>query len=112
VVDRPAKIGNGIFSQRVKLRRQPMLKCVNVQELTDGILLRLFLVSSHFAQDQRPDEATDWRHIAGATRWEIDRRGLSREQVEFFASCDAANLARILVAFEQEQARERRRRVQ
>ena len=41
-----------------------MLKCVNVQELTDGILLRLFLVSSHFAQDQRPDEATDWRHIA------------------------------------------------
>jgi hypothetical protein len=32
--------------------------------------------------------------------------------VEFFASCDAANLARIVVAFEQEQARERRRRVQ
>jgi hypothetical protein len=47
-----------------------------------------------------------------ATRWEIDRRGLSREQVEFFASCDAANLARIVVAFEQEQARERRSRVQ
>ena len=43
-----------------------MLKCVNVQELTDGILLRLFLVSSHFAQDQRPDETTDWRHIAAA----------------------------------------------
>jgi hypothetical protein len=89
-----------------------MKKRVNVQELADGILLRLFLVSSHFSQDQRPDEAIDWRHIAAVTRSEIDKRGLSRGQVEFFASCDAANLARLVVAFEQEQARERRRRVQ
>jgi hypothetical protein len=89
-----------------------MKKRVNVQELADGILLRLFLVSSHFAQDQRPDEATDWRHIAAVTRSEIDKRGLSPEYVAFFASCDAPNLVRITVAFEQEQARERRRRVQ
>ena len=89
-----------------------MLKCVNVQELADGILVRLFLVSSHFTPDQRPDEATDWRHIAAATGLEIYKRGLSREQVGFFANCDAPNLARIVVAFEQEQTRERRRRVQ
>jgi hypothetical protein len=89
-----------------------MKKRVNVQELADGILLRLFLIASHFAQDQQPDEATDWRHIAAATRSEIDKRGLSPEQVAFFTACDAPNLVRITVAFEQEQARERCRRLQ
>src|SRR5664279_1277509 len=69
-----------------------MKKRVNVQELADGILLRLFLIASHFAQDQQPDEATDWRHIAAATRSEIDKRGLSPEQVAFFTACDAPNL--------------------
>jgi hypothetical protein len=58
-----------------------MQKCVNVQQLADGILVRLFLISRHFSQDQRPDEATDWRHIAAATGGEIGRRGLSLEQI-------------------------------
>ena len=47
-----------------------------------------------------------------ATRSEIDKRGLSPQQVAFFTACDAPNLVRITVAFEQEQARERRRRLQ
>ena len=89
-----------------------MKKLVNVQELADGVLIRLFLVSSHFKRDQRPDDAIDWRHIAAAARLEIDKRGLSPEHVKFFAGCDAANRARIVVSLRQEQARERHRRVQ
>jgi hypothetical protein len=75
-------------------------------------LVRLFLVSWYMAQDQRPDEYTDWWHMGTVVGLEIGRRGLSPEWVAFMAEADAHNVATILVAFQQEQAQERRQRVQ
>jgi hypothetical protein len=85
---------------------------VDVRELSDGVLLRLFLISSYMAQDQWLDEETDWQRIGAVTGREIQQRGFSPDCVAGMAHADAENLVTILLAFQQEQARERRQRVQ
>lgn len=89
-----------------------MKKCVDVRELADGVLVRLFVVSSQMAQDQWPNEDTDWRRIEAITRRAIQERGLSPEQVVGMVQSDAENLAGMLLAFRWEQDRERRQCVQ
>ena len=85
---------------------------IDIRELPDTILIRLFLVSSSLAPDYRPEDRTDWPQIAYATSGELCRRGLMDDRLTELAEVDRENIWAIFEAFRQEQERERRRHCQ
>ena len=85
---------------------------IDVRELPDTILIRLFLVSSSLAQDSRPEDITNWPQIALATSGEIFRRGLIEDRLTRMAQLDREGICAVFHAFRQDQERERRRHCQ
>lgn len=82
---------------------------LDVRTLSDGILMRLFVVASCLIHQHRPDDDTDWQHVTHTTYAEICRRELSGEDLRLFALADSQSIASLLATFQDEAGHEQGR---